>query len=154
MFLLSWVWQIKVCKLDFVWMYLCISEVMAFEFSWFCQLFLSLFFQNAKRKKNFQGTTFVQFFLYCKAKKKFRSDPKIFEKKIFLKIYLTDFLKQKKNPKFFGSLRNFFCFPIHKNWKKVVPWTKNFCSWKKSCKSKKNFFWKFIVHDQFSRILI
>ena len=35
---------------------------------------LTIFF-----KVFFQGTTFVQFFMYCKAKKKIQSDPKIFE---------------------------------------------------------------------------
>ena len=32
MFLLNWLWQIEICKLDFAWRYLCIPEVMAFEF--------------------------------------------------------------------------------------------------------------------------
>ena len=32
MFLLNWLWQIEICKLDFVWRYLYISEVWKFEF--------------------------------------------------------------------------------------------------------------------------
>ena len=32
MFLLNWLWHIEICKLDFAWRYLCIPEVMAFEF--------------------------------------------------------------------------------------------------------------------------
>ena len=36
-----------------------------------------LFFQE--QKIFVQGTTFIQFFMYWKAKKKFRSDPKNFE---------------------------------------------------------------------------
>ena len=32
MFLLNWLWQIEICKLYFVWRYLCIPEIMAFEF--------------------------------------------------------------------------------------------------------------------------
>ena len=39
---------------------------------------LRIFFFQEK-KNFFLGTTFVQFFMYCKAKKKFRSDPKFFE---------------------------------------------------------------------------
>ena len=43
-----------------------------------------IFFQTNKfffQEQNFffQGTTFVQFLMYCKAKKKIRSDPKFFE---------------------------------------------------------------------------
>ena len=32
MFLLNWLWQIQICKLDFVWRYLYIPEVKEFEF--------------------------------------------------------------------------------------------------------------------------
>ena len=48
-----------------------------------------------------------------------------FWKKIFLKIYLTDFEKKKKS-------KFFFAFQFIKNWTKVVPWTTFFCSWNKS----------------------
>ena len=48
--------------------------------NFFFQIFFSdqqFFFQE--QKNFFEGTTFVQFFMYCKAKKKIRSDPKIFQ---------------------------------------------------------------------------
>ena len=41
----------------------------------------------------FQGTTFVQFFMYCKAKKNFGVIRKI------LKIFIFENLLQKKRPK-------------------------------------------------------
>ena len=31
-YILNWLWQIEICKLDFVWRYLYISEVKEFEF--------------------------------------------------------------------------------------------------------------------------
>ena len=63
-----------------------------------------------------------------------------FRKKKFLKIFifqnlLNGFWKIKNfkisriTPKFF------FAFQYLKNWTKVVPWTKIFCSWKKKFKS-------------------
>jgi hypothetical protein len=101
----------------------------------------NFFFQE---QKNFvQGTTFVQLFMYWKTKKKIRSDPKNLKKKLFLKIYLTDFEK-KKIPKFFGSLRFFFCFPIHKKLNKSCFLDKIFLFLKKKVVSlKKTYFEKF-----------
>ena len=59
------------------------------------------FFQE--QKIFVQGTTFVQFFMYWKAKKNFGA----IQKKFFLKIYLA-ILEKKKISKIFGSLRIFF----------------------------------------------
>ena len=80
----------------------------------------------------FLGTTFVQFFLYCKAKKKFRSDPK----KFFLKIYLT-ILKKKNFQNFSDRSEIFFCFTILKKLNKSCSLEKNFLFLKKKVGSLK-----------------
>ena len=91
-----------------------------------------LFFRN----KNFLSKEQLLFsFLCIKKAKKFG----VIQKFFFLKIYLT-ILEKKKFSTFSDHSNFFFVLQYIKNWTKVVPWTKFFYSWKKSCWSKKNFF--------------
>ena len=90
-----------------------------------------LFFQL---QKNFvQGTTFVQFFMYCKTKKNSERSEIFWKKKENLKL-LRKF--SKKN--FFGSLQIFFCFTIHKKLNKSCFLDKFFLFLKKKVGSPKN----------------
>ena len=89
------------------------------------------------RNKNFLSKEQLLFsFLCIEKQKKISERSENFWKKIFLKIYLTDFEK-KKIQNFSDHSEIFFCFPIHKKLNKSCSLDKNFLFLKKKVVSLK-----------------